>query len=152
MPLTARTLLVLVLVAPAACVDHEPDVDRVGPGPVPEAGTACNLESDPTAELPCDVAVILKNRCQRCHQTPEVNGAPFPLVVYQDLLGDYGGPIYEAMYRAVKSDFMPYCAGGGLGCENLAGGPVEPLTPAEKQTLLDYLLCPKPQHGLGCAR
>jgi len=137
----------------AACTEHDPEVDRVGLHDVPDSGSACNLESDPSAELPCAVEAVLKDKCQRCHQSPTKNGAPFPLLVWNDLLYDYGGPAYEAMYRAVKLDFMPFCNDGSCTAEvvaKLEGGPGEPLTAEQKKTLLDYLSCPEPRYGQSC--
>ncbi len=53
----ALRLLCIPLVCAAACTEHdwENEKDRVGPGPIPDAGSACNLELDPTAELPCEI-------------------------------------------------------------------------------------------------
>lgn len=122
----------------------------MGPRPIPDAGVSCVLEPDPQAQFPCEIEKILKNRCQRCHNDPTVNGAPFPLLVWNDLLRDYGGPLFEAAYPAVKTDFMPYCAGGGPFCGSIEGGPVQPLEPAEKDALLAYLKCPEPVYGQSC--
>ena len=146
----ALRFFAMALMALGACADHDPAVDRAGPGPIPDAGTACNLELEPNAELPCDVAEILKTRCQRCHQSPAKNGAPFPLLVYADLLADYGGPLYEAAFKAVKTDFMPYCAEGTSCAGSVKDGPVEPLSAAQKSRLLDYLKCPQPAFGQSC--
>lgn len=146
-----RRWMVAVLAAFAACTEHDPEIDRVGAGPIPDPGSTCNLELDSAAELPCEIEKILVARCQRCHQAPQKNGAPFPLLTWNDLLRDYGGPLYETAYKAVKSDFMPYCAAGGPFCGNLEGGPVEPLSAEQKATLLAYLKCPEPAHGQSCS-
>lgn len=150
-----RELLRLCILLPllAACTEHDAKTDRVG-NPIPDSGLSCGLEPDPEAQFPCAVEKILKEPCQRCHSNPTKNGAPFPLVVWNDLLFDYSGPAYEAMYKAVKVDFMPYCADGSCSekvVSELVGGVPPPLTPTQKQTLLDYLICPQPEYGLTCS-
>ncbi|MFO0568363.1 MAG: hypothetical protein U0263_22065 [Polyangiaceae bacterium] len=58
-----------------------------------------------------------------------------------DTQADYGGPIYEAMYRAIKTNFMPYCA-EGTSCAGTVKdglGPVIPLSEEQKKTMLDWL-------------
>jgi hypothetical protein len=145
--------LCVPLVLIAACTKHEPEIDRVG-GPIPDAGSSCNLEPDPAAQFPCEVDLILETRCRRCHGSPTKNGAPFPLLTWNDTLKDYSGPIYEAMYKAVKLDFMPYCADGSCSekvVSSLEGGPTLPLSAEQKKTLLDYLVCPEPEYGLTCS-
>ncbi|MCC6903849.1 MAG: hypothetical protein IT377_33080 [Polyangiaceae bacterium] len=146
----ALHLISAALVSLTACADHDADVDRVGPGPVPDAGQSCNVDPDPKAQLPCDIAQILETRCQRCHQSPAKNGAPFPLLTYMDLFGDYGGPIYQAAYKAVKVDFMPYCAEGSSCAGTVSDGPVQPLSAEQKATLLAYLKCPQPAYDQAC--
>jgi hypothetical protein len=34
--------------------------------------------------LPCDVSAVLQANCQSCHQSPPINGAPMPLVTWED--------------------------------------------------------------------
>lgn len=145
-------LLSISLVLVAACTEHDwqREIDRVG-GPIPDPGVSCPVEPDPEAQLPCDIRKILKV-CQQCHTGPEPrpNGAPFPLHTFNDVLGDYGGPIYQAMYQAVKSDFMPLCADGS--ClpayeASLVGGKPSALTPEEKAAFLAYFKCPEPVFG-----
>lgn len=77
----------------------------------------------------CDVAPILEARCQRCHTDPPKNGAPFPLVSYDDTQVEER---YEHMGDAVDRDFMP-----PLWLE--LDPPVEPLSCAEKATLLAWV-------------
>lgn len=67
-----------------------------------------------TKEFPCDVFSVLNNNCQGCHSNPPQNGAPFPLVSYDDTQKPYFGdtPIWQAMARAVEpgpngKPFMP---------------------------------------------
>lgn len=36
------------------------------------------------SQLPCDVSAVLQSRCQSCHSSPPVAGAPMPLVSWAD--------------------------------------------------------------------
>jgi hypothetical protein len=83
--------------------------------------------------FPCEVEAILERKCQRCHQDPPQNYAPFPLLTWSDTRASYGVQlVYQAMLPAIESDFMPYTE---LDLEP----PVQPLTANEKETLLDWL-------------
>ena len=83
--------------------------------------------------FPCEIEAILKSKCQRCHQDPPQNYAPFPLIVWSDTRRSYGVQlVYQAMLPAIESDFMPYT-------ELELDPPVQPLTNDEKETLLDWL-------------
>lgn len=101
--------------------------------------------------LPCEIDAILEAKCRRCHTSPMANGAPFPLLTWQDLqLVPPPGTkrVHEKMVVAVETDFMPFCAEGACGTFD---PPVEALTPQEKQTLLDWLSpCPTPADGVAC--
>lgn len=56
----------------------------------------------------CDVEPIIEDRCQRCHDDPPENGAPFSLADYDATQAHYeGAPVYERMAEAVRSDSMP---------------------------------------------
>ena len=93
-----------------------------------------------TGDLPCAVYDVLKAKCQTCHTVPAQNGAPFPLLTYEDTRGDYGGKQrWERMGPAITSGFMPF-------------GAAPDLTADEKQTLLDWLgACGAPEaEGAGC--
>jgi hypothetical protein len=47
------------------------------------AAPAAN-ECSPADKLPCDVAVVLADKCQTCHGAPLQQGAPMPLLTYAD--------------------------------------------------------------------
>ena len=56
-----------------------------------------------------EVEPLVRLRCQKCHNEPQVNGAPFPLLSYADtqvMLAD-GTPIYERMAARVRSESNP---------------------------------------------
>lgn len=150
-----------------ACTEHDPELDRVG-GPLPdldasvlpesaadvatdsEAG-ACVLPDagTPAAHIPCDVDAILAAKCRRCHTDPTQNGAPFPLIEWSKLFAPYGAVVvYQAMFKAVDSDFMPLCAEGTCGTFD---PPVAALSAEEKSALLAWLSCPLPEVGGACS-
>jgi uncharacterized membrane protein len=99
---------------------------------------ACASEPDDAgastaSHFPCEVEDVIQAKCQRCHQQPPENGAPFPLLTWEDTQKMYGVQlVYEAMLPAVETDFMPYT-------QIPLDPPVEPLTPQEKALLLDWL-------------
>ena len=58
--------------------------------------------------LPCDVEQVLVDKCQRCHQNPPQNNAPFPLVTYADTQVLYFSTVtFAAMRSAISTNFMP---------------------------------------------
>ncbi|MCA9632404.1 MAG: hypothetical protein KC766_32345 [Myxococcales bacterium] len=86
---------------------------------------------------PCDVYAVVQAKCLRCHGDPTENGAPFSLATWQDTQADYlGNPRWQAMQNAVETDFMP--ATFFNDSKTPLDPPVEGLTTAEKQTLLDW--------------
>jgi hypothetical protein len=156
----------LVLLSAWAC-EHDPEIDREG-GPLPDAssggtagdsgvgGQAADAGADGapcpfidpaiiTPALPCDVEAVLKAKCQRCHQNPPLNGAPFPLLTWENTQAIYfNQPIYARMLKAVSSGFMPY---KGV----VLDPPVEPLTDDEKATLIAWLSeCGPPAEKTSC--
>lgn len=91
----------------------------------------------------CDVAPIIEARCQRCHTDPEKNGAPFPLLSYEDTLDNNR---YEHMGNAIERDFMP-----PLWLE--LDPPVVPLSCSEEATLLAWIDAdapPPPEEDPSC--
>ncbi len=80
----------------------------------------------------CDVEPILRAKCQRCHQEPPKNGAPFPLLSYADTQVNDRSPRTVLMQHALEGDLMPptYLA---------LDPPVQSLTCDEKLTLLGWL-------------
>ena len=76
----------------------------------PDAALFSNCKPNPTSgAFPADIAAILSARCQPCHQNPTMNGAPFPLLTYQDVNGTFGPiPIYQEMYVLIQPDGSPH--------------------------------------------
>ena len=122
----------------------------MGAGPGSRAGGAAGASCapDPGIQdpvLPCDVDAVLEAKCRRCHTEPQANGAPFPLLTWEDTQGTYvGKPIYVRMQNAIETGFMPFTA-------LTLDPPVEDLTQQEKDTLLAWLAdCAKPVDGVVC--
>lgn len=145
-------LLLLVLAPLQACerkrdvpdpfnTPAEPQAQAVAtqaPAPVPALPEALPLEPPfgplraPKAGLPCAVDTVFADKCRRCHTTPTRHGAPFPLLTWQQATQRYHGePLTRVMGAVVRSGFMPY--------QVETNPPVQPLTEAEKKTLLDWI-------------
>jgi hypothetical protein len=115
----------------------------------------CSAAAEPAAGFfPCDVEAVLSAKCQRCHNAPDVvractdagtcAPAPFPLLEWSDTRRRLGeDPIYVLMGRAVASGAMPFML------TNITP-PTEPLTSAEKQTLLDWIEACAPPSATAC--
>lgn len=99
-------------------------------GPAPDG-----IHTDATTHEPtwCQVRTVLEHKCQRCHTDPPENGAPFPLVDYEDtqVLDRAENPRFERMVAAIVSDYMPAT---WLKLEP----PVEGLTDNERAVILDW--------------
>jgi uncharacterized membrane protein len=82
----------------------------VGADADPDAAPFSNCKPNPAnGAFPADIAAILSARCQPCHQNPTMNGAPFPLLTYQDVNGMFGPiPIYQEMYVLIQPDGSPH--------------------------------------------
>ena len=77
---------------------------------------------------------MLAAKCQRCHNDPTQNTAPFPLLTWEDTQADFFNKlVWERMLSVLEIDFMPPTFFPNLQ------PPVEPLTAAEKQVLVSWL-------------
>jgi uncharacterized membrane protein len=96
-------------------------------------------EGSSTADF-CDALGVLEAKCQRCHQDPPKNLAPFPLLTYADTQEERptGELVYERMRDVVSSGIMPPTSGN-------YDPPVDPLTCAERTTLLSWLNADAPR-------
>jgi hypothetical protein len=84
--------------------------DGATPDEIAAAFAKCGT-SPATGTIPADVNAILVSRCQPCHQMPPMNGAPFPLITYEDVHAPFVGtptPIYEEMYMHIQPDGDPH--------------------------------------------
>jgi uncharacterized membrane protein len=93
----------------------------------------------------CAARAVLRDKCQRCHQEPTLNGAPFALLTYDDtqVVDRKGVPRYQRMMAAIDSDYMPPTF---LELEPA----VEPLAESERATLLDWLASDPPLDNPDC--
>jgi hypothetical protein len=66
--------------------------------------------SPATGSFPSDVAAVLTDKCQTCHNDPTKNGAPFPLLTYDDVHKPFVGtmPIYAEMYVVIQPGADPH--------------------------------------------
>lgn len=144
-----RVALGAALLSAAGCADHDAadctsydceSIDNVG-------GVDASANGGPG--YPCDVYAVLQAKCLRCHGEPLRNGAPFSFTTWQDTQPDYlGKPRWQAMQNAVQTDFMP--AVFFNSSDPPLQPPVEGLTPAEKQILLDWFKAGAPASEPGC--
>ena len=158
-PSTLTGIAGLVVLGSSACGDHEPVVERRG-GPIPDPSVtpmppSCRTDDGSGGEggapaTPirfCQAEKVLHEVCQRCHQDPPLNGAPFPIVTYEDTQQPFepGKLRWQRMQEVVESGFMPL---RGLRLDP----PVEPLTCEQKSTLLGWLgQCAQPEGGTDCS-
>jgi hypothetical protein len=136
----------LASLASLGCASDEPDVERRG-GTIPDTGGTGGGSAAPVggsgggeAVRFCQALAVIRAKCQRCHGDPLQNAAPVPFVTYEDtqaLYYDTDKKFSEVMLSVVERDVMPYVALNDGPTPVMP--PVEPLTPAEKATLLGWL-------------
>lgn len=87
---------------------------------------------------------MLAASCRRCHFEPRENDAPFSLVKYEDIEKLRSGkPISKLMIQMVEADLMP-------PLDEPLEPKVTPLTPAQKEILLDWLWRGAPRNPGKC--
>lgn len=134
------------------CGSSDPEVERRG-GPLPPDmvdGGKGGAPSEPHVTW-CEALRVLEAKCQRCHGDPPKNGAPMPLVTYEDTQATWSATqdVHHVMERAVSSDFMPYVELNEPPASLMP--PVEPLDAEEKATLLAWLRAgAKAEGGTDC--
>ena len=103
--------------------------DRGGAGttePINAAGGGEDLGTGPDF---CAARTVLRDKCQRCHQDPTQNGAPFPLLTYADtqVVDRKGVPRFQRMKarsrkRLHAANFFGARASGGAAARLGARG------------------------------
>lgn len=114
---------------------------NAGSATSPEAGSNGGGEGGAGSSAPvswCAAYKIVSCVCQQCHQSPPVNGAPIPLMTYEDTqapfpLATSTNRVWQSMERAVASGEMPY-----IGDADVMP-PVTPLSDEHRNTLLTWL-------------
>lgn len=94
----------------------------------------------------CEASEVLQAKCQRCHVGMGLNGAPFPLVSYDDtqVIDAAGAPRWKRMQTMVEMDAMP------PDFVKL-DPPAQKLTAGEKELLLRWFeQGAEPVGGLAC--
>ncbi|MFO0758129.1 MAG: hypothetical protein U0359_16660 [Byssovorax sp.] len=113
-------------------------------------GTGGSGGSEPpaTGDFPCDIFAIIHKSCNPCHQDPPLNGAPFPILTYEDTqqpFGSKGKKRYQRMAEVIapaSGPFMP------LQPNNVG---VDPLDDATRDKLAAWLAAPTAEpEGMGC--
>lgn len=125
---------------------QDPDVERRG-GALPDA--MLDPDPDPTMNAGgasnggvafCAALSVIRSKCQRCHTEPPENGAPVAFLTYEDTQASYFDTKRkwaEVMLDAVTKGFMPFVRLNDPPTSLMP--PVEPLSEAEKATLLGWL-------------
>jgi hypothetical protein len=86
----------------------------------------------------CDAYKVINCVCQQCHQNPTLHGAAMPLMTYEDTqvpfpLATSSTRVWQRMQVAVTTGAMPETSNPSVVPA------VEPLTDAQRNTLLDWL-------------
>jgi hypothetical protein len=148
MPTRMLVLAWVASIAVVSCGDSSDSTTTSG-GAAGLAGAGSGGE----AQIPfCAALEVIRDKCQRCHQSPPQHGAPVPFLTYEDTQAQYyttDQKWSDAMVGAVARDFMPDLAQNNPPLSLMP--PVEPLTADEKQTLLGWLAQgAKPEGGTKC--
>ena len=101
-----------------------------------EAGAAGAMMTSPVQW--CDAYKVINCVCQQCHQNPPLNGAPIPLLTYEDTQAPFPFAtstklVWNKMQTDVTGRIMPY-----MGDPNIKPT-VQPLTDEQFDTLTTWL-------------
>lgn len=145
--MTLTRSLSIVLLASVAVVGCGNDSG----GPSDSGGTSAGGSGSGGVAF-CEALTVIRDKCQRCHQSPPEHGAPVPLLTYEDTQAQYyttERQWSDAILEAVERGSMPDLAQNDPPASLMP--PVEPLTSDEEATLLDWLAQgAKPEGGTNC--
>jgi hypothetical protein len=123
--------------------------------PHPDGAVMSCADSGAGNFLPCDVERVISVKCRRCHDRPAALTdclankacieAPFPLENWSDTRHAIGGGkrVVDYIQGVIERDEMPFKT-------DSIQPPVEPLTPEEKSTILDWARACAPAAATGC--
>jgi cytochrome c551/c552 len=105
-------------------------------------GTTTSTGTGGPSGLPCEVDTVLKSRCQSCHASTPLFGAPMPLVTYADLhapaKSDASKMVYELVEARTHDTAKP-----------MPQPPNAPLSAADQKTIDDWVAAGAPM-GAAC--
>jgi hypothetical protein len=138
--LFAAASIAALMALDAGCASSDVNTNRQGGNslpPIPEAGTSEASLSDVPVPW-CAAYHIINCVCQQCHQNPPLNGAPIPLMTYDDTQAHFPvatskGFVWQTMQEVVSIRFMPYMG------DKTVMPPVLPLSDDDYDTLLSWL-------------
>ena len=126
-------------------------------GALGAAGAAGAADAGEAGALPgagpvqwCDAYQVINCVCQQCHQNPPLNGAPIPLVTYDDTQRPFPfksstNRVWNKMQSDVSTLVMPYMG------DDTVTPKVQPLTDDQFKTLLTWLMQgAHPEGGTEC--
>jgi len=118
-------------------------------------GSACapGPATPATGDIPCDVFEVIHRACNPCHTNPPINGAPFPILTYEDTQEPYGiaSKRFLAMNQVIRpGGTPPMPPSGALSAQDLKVltgwlDACAPPTPEGKGCE-----CTTPTTGMGC--
>lgn len=106
----------------------------------PSDGGAASTSGGGGRAIPGCVRQVIQDKCHRCHGTPLQHGAPVAFFTVDDFQAQYfesDSKWWQVAAAQVEADVMPYVVLNNP--PDPIAPPVEPLTPDEKATLLDWL-------------
>ncbi len=80
------------------------------PPEVADAAAACSATSPEAGDLPCGVSAVFQAKCQPCHTAPPLNGAPFPLRTYEDLVSPFSDGLlrWQRVAQVIEPSGAPH--------------------------------------------
>jgi hypothetical protein len=125
-----------------------------GMQPLKDAGPLNCGDAGTGTSFPCDVAPIIKSKCQRCHDQPAAlttcvaNSSclmgPFPLLTWSDTRRPVGtGRVIDALPDVIEKKVMPFM-------DPTIVPPVEPLTDDEFKTMVAWARSCAPAATAAC--
>ncbi len=103
----ARLALPLAL-ATMTCTFIACEPGRGNPPAAQIEKTPVTIEPDDANTIPCGPRRVLQAVCQRCHQKPPINGAPFPLVTRSNIVRKSpDGEVRQLMIDQIEVGLMP---------------------------------------------